>query len=164
MPDLAERAYREIRRSFVSSNIIRAYAGSRGLYAWIKLAQSGELALPERLSSDVIAAVEARREPALLPALQQAQELISCDFVSPERLEHLPDTLDLLFVETAYSNQDRGGLRSDTLTMIRAACVRLASVLRTRGVLNEGVTDWIVAAATDPIPEVRFALSCNPND
>lgn len=164
MPDIAERAYREIRRSFVSSNIIRAYAGSRGLYAWIKLAKSGELALPERLSSDVIAAVEARREPALLPALQSAHELISSDFIAPERLEHLPDTLDLLFVETAYSNQDRGGLRSDTLTMIRAACIRLASVLQRKGMLKDGVADWTVAASTDPIPEVRLALSLNPDD
>lgn len=162
--DIAERAYRETRRSFVSSNIIRAYAGSRALHAWIKLARSGELALPERLSTDVIAAVEARREPALLPALQRAQELISYEFVSPAQLEHLPDTLDLLFVETAYSNQDRGGLRSDTLTMIRAACVRLAGALQKRGMLEECVTDWALAASTDAIPEVRFALSLDPDD
>ncbi|GGE98168.1 SIR2 family NAD-dependent protein deacylase [Sphingomonas prati] len=162
-PASAEHAYREIRRAMGSRDVETAYSAWRAIYAWIKLDQDGVLALPGALPADVVASVAARREPALLPALQRAEELILSDRMDNRGHEFVVEALDILHSDTAYSNQEREGLRADTLTMVRAACVRLANALAVKGVSDDVVARWLDEAPDDPLPEVRYALALKPD-
>ena len=162
-PASAERAYREIRRVMGSRDVHMAYSAWRAIYTWMKLNHDGALSLPILLPADVAASVAARREPALLPALQRAEELISRGRMDDRCNQLLVEALEVLHPDTAYANQEREGLRADTLTLVRAACVRLAGALTVRGVSDEAVTKWLDEAPHDPLPEVRFALASKPS-
>lgn len=162
-PPSAERAYREIRRVMGARNVDRAYSAWRAIYIWMKLDRDGALTLPGSLPSDVAASVAARREPALLPALQRAEELILEGRMDDRGNQLLVEALEVLHPDTAYANQEREGLRADTLTLVRAACVRLAEALAMRGVSDEVVIRWLDEASDDPLPEVRFARASKPD-
>jgi hypothetical protein len=158
IPGLAKRGYREIRRQMVSRDLERAYSAWIAVHQWMELADKGNLQLPTALIQDVTAAVAARREPALLPSLQRAAELVANRHMTEAQLGLLAETLDVLHADTAYTNQDRDGLRSDTFTLVRAASVQLAKILENAGVKDEGVTKWTSEVSKDPVPEVRYAL------
>lgn len=117
-PASVERAYREIRRVMGSRDVHIAYSAWRAIYTWMKLDHDGALSLPMLLPADVAASVAARRGPALLPALQRAEELISGGRMDDRCNQLLVEALEVLHSDTAYANQEREGLRADTLTLV----------------------------------------------
>ena len=142
----------------VSTSAEIVYPAARGLNRWVERARSGEMNVPTGLAAEVTTLVSTRREPALHPALHLAAKLVIMGLVEPADRDRLTEALDVLEAETAYANQNQGSLRLETLTLVRAGCVRLAAALSGAGTSKEPVERWLNAAPSDPVPEVRFAL------
>jgi hypothetical protein len=74
-------------------------------------------------------------------------------------MDRLAEALGLIHLETAYDAADlEKTINVGTLTLVRAAAVRLAHSLDARGVKHHDVETWLSEAPSDPMPEVRFAL------
>jgi hypothetical protein len=118
----------------------------------------GSMPLPAALPAELVTIAASRREPVLRPALSLAAELVEMSAVAQQDRDRLVETLDVLETETADGSQAESGLRTDTLTLVRASCVRLADALAKSGYDAPPIKRWLIAAPLDPIPEVRFAL------
>jgi hypothetical protein len=103
-------------------------------------------------------AVEVRREPALLHALNTSLQLVQEKTLKPEHQIRLGIALGAIFAATDYSDQSVEEIDPITYTIVRAAAVRLADGLAKAGVQSEGL-GWLTDYAHDPMPEVRFALA-----
>ena len=66
----------------------------------------------------------------------------------------------LLRTEANYENWLEGS-RSSEVGLIRAAAVRLTAALKDAGISEPVLDKWVADAQTDPMPEVRYALSVN---
>lgn len=157
-PGLAGRAFALLRRALAARAPETAYAAARAVRLWVSAAGEAGTPLPATLPSEMAALVAARREPALHPALLISARLVGMGLVQGADMERLVDALDVLEVETEYADQPPDGLRQDTLTLVRAASVRLADALMRAGRGDEILFRWLAAAVDDPVPEVRFAL------
>lgn len=64
-----------------------------------------------------------------------------------------------LLVEKKYERIDLDSREAVSVSLVRAECVRLARALEDAGSRGPDSTDWLNAAPSDPLPEVRFALA-----
>ena len=71
----------------------------------------------------------------------------------------LEEALADLMAETSYDKVEIDSKRAVSISLVRAACVRLARVLQDSGSGGVFAKAWLNIASTDPLPEVRFALS-----
>ncbi len=160
-PSEADRAVKGILRAMVSQDGDEAWAGFNALYRWIRSTSRGESSdVPRRLVEITISIIETRREPGLLHALLIARHLADNGMLGASDMERLVGALGLIFIESAYDaaiNSRVIGIT--TLTLVRAASVRLAFTLNTCGVKHPDVEAWLTSASSDPMPEVRFAVS-----
>ncbi len=68
-------------------------------------------------------------------------------------------TLEDYFYRADYMRIDPESREAITTSLVRAQCIRLAFRLRELGSSALGVQQWMSVVDTDPLPEVRFALS-----
>jgi hypothetical protein len=158
-------AVKGILNAMISRDNSSSWAGFNALYRWMQLVKDGQLkVIPKRLIEGVISVIETRREPGLLHALDIAMRLLAFGLLDREMQERIGSVLGIINVETAYTSSTKAISEEATLTLVRAAAVRLAGALKDVGLSNEDIEQWIATAKDDPMPEVRFALQCNlPN-
>ena len=99
-----------------------------------------------------------RREPGLISALHCVRLLTRAGVVSTSDQHRLVDALALLRTETNYENWLDESRRSD-VGLIRKAAVSLAAALKDAGTSEPVLDEWLADARSDPMPEVRYALS-----
>lgn len=115
--------------------------------------------LPRQLAEDVAGLVSLRVSRALPEALQTAKTLIEYGGVTPPDARRLAIGLRHLLGETAYATWAGNDEETARLTLIRADAVRLSVMLAQHGHASEATELWIAAAASDELPEVRFAAA-----
>ena len=71
----------------------------------------------------------------------------------------LDEALGDLKNATSYENIDWDSKDAISASLVRAECVRLSDALRKAGVAGPNAHGWLELAATNSLPEVRFALS-----
>ena len=99
-----------------------------------------------------------RREPGLISALNLVRLFLNTGIVSTSDQHQLVHALELLRTETNYENWHDESRRSD-VGLIRKAVVRVASALKNAGINEPVLNEWIETSPSDPMPEVRYALS-----
>jgi hypothetical protein len=72
---------------------------------------------------------------------------------------HLIAALGLIFIETDYSWQNPNEIERISITLVRAAAVRLAGCLKRHGITDDRLIQLLTRAELDPMPEVRFATA-----
>ena len=131
-----------------------------GIFGWIRgieLLPERFPAIPEELIREVGNIVASRRRKILRPALDVAAWIVGnapraqAELVASLAIHGLGPLLEELRYERTHEDRD-------DVPALRRNCVRLAIALDERGWGDEApVRTWISEAATDPLPEVRFA-------
>jgi hypothetical protein len=159
-PAVEETAVTLIHRACFSNVPDDVMYGLGAIDRWRILKNKGSVSqLPRRVTEIGIAVASWAREPWLSSALSPAQRLLVDGHLKSGDTQGLTARLGSLIHETAYSSWDTSDARTITITQIRQRCVRLAEALRKAGFINEAISYWLEATKTDPLPEVRYALT-----
>jgi len=120
----------------------------------------GEVPPPPGFLAGEVAGLVALRIPRALPqALQTAGKLVADGLVTASDARRLTIGLGHLLSETAYETWAGGDEETSRVTLVRADAVRLAAAMGRHGHRGGAIERWIGAAASDPLPEVRFATA-----
>jgi hypothetical protein len=150
-----------ILKAMTSRDSQEAFFGFNTIYRWIELIKEGVHSdFPERLADGATSIIEVRREPGLVHALNLARFLLNADLLSEANRNRIAEVMGIVNVESAYNAASLTEERM--ITLIREAATKLAQSLKLSGTANADIDARIISAATDPMPEVRFAL--NPSD
>jgi hypothetical protein len=134
-------------------------AATTGITLWLRLAKSEAAApLPETVSRMVLSAMERQRDTGLATLVTCAERLASAGHFKKEDIERLMVVLSDLHVASEYSAIDPESRLAISASLLRAACVRLASKLQQAGFSGPQTAAWLSDFQNDPLPEVRFAL------
>ena len=155
---ITEEAVKAIQKGLISQRPYIVNAALRAVSWFEELARNENLPMPEVLVSETVSICLMRREPGLPSALHCAGKLAKSKNIPESEISRLPDALELLFEETNYENQLDESRRSD-IGVIRKAAVTLAATLKDAGIEEPILDRWTAEAESDPMPEVRYALS-----
>jgi hypothetical protein len=153
-PDLRAQILSLVRRGLASGNESTVNSAITAVNRFIEARDE----FPAVLATDITSMCAVRREPGLLQALWSARKLIVAGLLPTVEQDRVIEGLEFLLTETSYENWDSRDPRTRSLSLVRRQCVRLAHVLRMAGREPPTVVEWLSATASDPVPEVRFAL------
>ncbi len=148
-----------IRRGLFSPDREISFAAFNAIYRWRKSFHDGVVKdCPVTLINDVISIAVTRRQPGLLHSLHLIDDFIAESMLSDDDLARIVDALKALQTETAYEHWQIDDPQTNTVTLLRARCVRLAYNLKAAGIKDPTLEAWINEAKNDPMPEVRYEL------
>lgn len=161
----------QLRHGLVSTESRHAAVAVKGLYHWASEREQLGVAPAPDLLQELSAIIQARRQPALGPALEYTVDLLDIlDIEGTEAsfgeafYEALLTGLRYLLEETTYqpaSEVPGAKLPYEEVPEYREQAARLASLLRKKcGVSDRVLEAWRQASREDPLPEVRRASSC----
>jgi hypothetical protein len=151
-----------VRRGLIGSDSQHVGAAAMAISGWARLVRNGTITeLPRPLVEQLIATIETCREIGLPAMLDCARKLLKNDFLREEDLKRLMETLGIIRSEFRYENVELDTMRAVSVSLVRAACAKLAVALVGRLADDGALQGWIEDAKSDPLPEVRFALT-NP--
>ena len=155
---IADEVTSAVQKGLISrhSHVVTAALTAVGWFE--RFARQGITTVPKALVDDTISICLMRREPGLIAALHCVRLLTRAGVVSTPDQHRLVDALALLRTETNYENWLDESRRSD-VGLIRKEAVRLAAALKDAGTSEPVLNEWLADARSDPMPEVRYALS-----
>src|SRR5262249_33907491 len=107
----------------------------------------------------LVATIETCREIGLSEMLNAARTLLESNFLLDEDLKRLMETMSVIRSEFRYENTEFDTMRAVSVSLVRAECVKLAVALKRRVADDGTLQAWTDEAKSDPLPEVRFALT-----
>jgi SIR2-like domain len=158
-PEYEEKTVKTIRRAIVGRNRDEIGGAVTAIENWLSLPRDTNHPLPPSIVEQVVAAIANRRETSLSNLIWCARRLLSAGAITAEQRSSLVEALRDLFDETKYARIESTGERELLLSLIRAECVKLAKQLSNLGVTDSAIMDWIEVGRTDPLPEIRWALT-----
>ena len=133
-----------------------AYA-SYALLKWTEL--SGQ-SVTARLTSTLIYMIGSSRSVGLPALLWTANQMYNKSYLSERDVDELVKTLPVIFYDASYRNVPHGSRDAVSISLLRAACVRLAGdVTGKTNIQDESLLRLMEEARNDPLPEVRFAAA-----
>lgn len=137
--------------------------GATAIEVWAELYPAGNPnSLPDQVIEQLISAIERRHNVGLHALLHCACRLVELKRVRADDRVPLDEALGDLKNASSYENIDWDSKDAVSASLVRAECVRLSDALRKAGIAGpsaQGWLGWLELAATDSLPEVRFALS-----
>jgi hypothetical protein len=150
---------RRLRRGINWRSFDQVAASAMAIEVWARLGlEATGSQLPGELIEQVVWAIETRRDSALHPLLRSASSLIEMNRFTTEHKLRINDALGDLISATAYDGIDLDSRDAVSVSLVRAECVRLVRALQGSSIDETNLSKWLADAATDPLPEVRFAL------
>jgi hypothetical protein len=151
-----------IRRGLIGLESQHVGAAALAVSGWAELVRKGTISeLPRRLIEQLVAAVETCREIGLAALLDAVRKLLETEFLKDEDFRRLLETLAVIRSEFQYRNVELDTMGAVSISLARAACVKLAAALKGRLEDDGTLQGWIDDSKSDPLPEVRFALESN---
>ena len=151
-----------VRRGLIGLDSKHVGAAALAVSGWAELARKGTVSeLPRRLIEQLVATVETCREIGLAALLDTVRKLLETDFLKEEDFRRLLETLAVIRGEFQYENVQPDTMGAVSISLARAACVKLAAALKERVEDDGTLQGWIDDSKSDPLPEVRFALEGN---
>ncbi|MGB6535116.1 MAG: SIR2 family protein [Xanthobacteraceae bacterium] len=149
-----------IRRGLIGSESQHVGSAALAVRRWANLVRNGTVPeLPRSLVEQLIAMIETCREVGLSAMLEAARTLLNGNFLLEQDLKRLMEALSMIRSEFRYETVDFDTLRAVSVSLVRAASVRLAAALKGRVADDGTLQGWEDHAKCDPLPEVRFALT-----
>jgi hypothetical protein len=160
-----------LRQEFANPGVEYYLSALRGIVYWVQLSTGSRRRRRTRLPG---VPADLLREISMAVALRRTESLrLSLDFAynvllqlqanaDPQFVRNLLIGLDYLLTETAYREtaEPSARYRYEEIPDIRYQAARLAKCLHRYGYATEPVIQrWFEAAAADPLPEVRRAIS-----
>ena len=155
---IADEVTSAVQKGLISRHSHVVTAALTAVFWFERFARQGITTVPKELVDDTISICLMRREPGLIAALHCVRLLTRAGVVSTSDQHRLVDALALLRTETNYENWFDESRRSD-VGLIRKEAVRLAAALKDAGTSEPVLNEWLADARSDPMPEVRYALS-----
>lgn len=148
-----------LRKRFSSANLHDVSDAAIAMQFWLFASKHFDIPQPPTdLIREVGVIIATRRGGALSEALSVAK-WIFLHGRQDDQTEISKLTLEglaYLIVELDYEHQ----ITKDTdVPLLRWKCVSLARAMKESGVDDESVDQWLEAAGTDPLPEVRYSVS-----
>ncbi|MDK2374097.1 SIR2 family NAD-dependent protein deacylase [Serratia fonticola] len=154
--NLTEKVEKMLRQGFLSKNANKVAYTSYALLAWRDMNESP---IVERLILRLISLIGWNRMIGQQALLWTANQMYCKDYLSPENIESLVEILPVIFDNTAYCDITPSSRESVSVSLVRAACVRLARDILSKSQNNNGELLRIQEEAMhDSLPEVRFAM------
>jgi hypothetical protein len=126
---------------------------------WAKLVKERLITeLPRPLTEKVVDAIEAGHQPGLECLVKAAASLVADGFLTTEDMTRLTQALSEIDIDTQYTDTELESPLAVSISLIRAACTRLAGSLQSAVGEDATLRRWIEGAKVDPLPEVRFSL------
>lgn len=154
-----ERAIKTIRRALVGRNLDEITGAVSAIDRWMSLPESANYPLPRSIAEQVVVAITSRRETNLGNLIWCARRLLIAGVLSLEHRASLVEALGGLFEETKYDNVTSSSRLAISLSVLRGECVKLAKKLSDLGMQDPALEQWLEVGRTDPLPEVRWALT-----
>ncbi|MBD0986512.1 SIR2 family protein [Klebsiella michiganensis] len=150
-----ERLENLYKKTLQSKDIDKVVCTSYAIYTWMKLNKSSAV---ERLAVRLIYLIEPNRMAYLHGLLWTVNEMYCSEYLSNRDIEFLVDILPVIFDSATYTDINPASKESVSISLVRAACVRLAKdILTISHSENKELYRIINEAKLDPLPEVRFA-------
>ena len=160
LPDVRIEAIRRIRRAVIAREFHEVAGSAAAIEVWATLYPPGDPAyLPEQILEQLISAIETRHGVGLHALIQCVCKLVELKLLRTDDGKRLDEALGDLIAETAYEKIDLDSKQATSVSLLRAACVQLAHSLQNSGAGGASADAWLTIADTDPLPEVRFALT-----
>jgi hypothetical protein len=147
------------RRGLLSLDGDEAAYAAEALLNWAELGPSAPHKVPELLIDQLISVIEVQQSPALWRLMSIAISLVEKGYLANDLRDRLDVKLADLFVQTNYDEVTLLSEAAGRISLIRKQAVRLANALRQAGSTNPAIENWLKVASSDPLPEVRHALS-----
>ncbi len=151
-----ERCFRTIRSSLLGGQPRAVQGALNALYLLER--NWPVIPIPAALVAEVVSLCVMRREPGLVSALRVIAQLVRAGVVPPAERERLTESLGVIRGETRYDEWRDRSPQSD-VGLIRRSAVQLANALKDKGEEAAEVEAWLSEMSTDPMPEVRYALT-----
>ncbi|WP_050627299.1 SIR2 family NAD-dependent protein deacylase [Bradyrhizobium viridifuturi] len=157
--DVTDEAISVIRARLLGSDPEQVGSAAQAIVVWARLVLSGTLPeLPQTLIERLITTIEVRRPIGLLALLDAALKLLKLDFLGPEDLKRLTETIAEIR-GVRYEDIALNSMEAVSASLVRAECVKLAVALKARTKDDGSLQAWIDEARIDSLPEVRFSLT-----
>ncbi|WP_185015554.1 SIR2 family NAD-dependent protein deacylase [Salinisphaera orenii] len=146
-----------------------SHAAVGALDRWLRLAEQDIVSpLPDALRDHALRALERGRISVLTHLIYFSRRLIEADYCGGAQLDQITEVLEELRAATEYGPPDGDTEiepdRAVSIPLIRAECVRLATVIERKEEGRQPTQAWLDIAAFDPLPEVRNAAHELTND
>lgn len=158
-PNESDFAVSCVRKALASADQDFALRGIRSVNQFRLAYRKDRQSFPAIFSSDIASACAVRREPGLSWALECARMLLLDGLMGDAERDRIVSGLEFLLAETDYSNWNSDDHRTPSLGLVRRECVRLAYVLKQKGLTDNVLDAWLGLVDDDPVPEVRFSIS-----
>jgi len=150
-----ERVRLLVRKGLQSKDPKELAYSSYALLKWRDLAQS---TATDGLTSRLIYLIGANRLIGLPALLWTVNEMYNNEYLRVEDIESLEEFIPVIFDNNRYSNISPYSRESVSVSLVRAACVRMARDIANRNKdKNIELVRVLEEAKLDPLPEVRFA-------
>lgn len=154
--NLTEKVEKMLRQGFLSKNANKVAYTSYALLAWRDMNESP---IVERLILRLISLIGWNRMIGQQALLWTANQMYCKDYLSPENIESLVEILPVIFDNTEYCDITPSSRESVSVSLVRAACVRLTRDILSKSQNKNGELLRIQEEAMhDSLPEVRFAM------
>lgn len=128
-------------------------------YALLRWRENDNSPATERLISKLIYAIESIQTPGLPALLWTANQLYLKGYLSRSNTASLAEVVPSIFDSADYRNIPRASREAVSVSLLRAACVRLArDMLNNSQDRSDELLRVLAEAERDPLPEVRFAM------
>ncbi|WP_108681790.1 SIR2 family protein [Methyloceanibacter sp. wino2] len=154
---IADEAHESIRNGLSSLDSHVVVSALSAIYWLARFARNGGEPIPYILAAEVVSLCVMRREQGLTSALSVARDLVAANAIDDQGMRRLIEAIELVRTETSYETWSDEERRSD-VGLIREAALRLAAALKNAGSSTPSIDKWMEEAATDPLPEVRYAI------
>lgn len=154
-PPLSDRVEAAIRQEFRQLDANRVANASYALLLWRNLDNSDAT---DRLRTILISQIGSNRMPGMAAMLWTAQQMHRKSYLSHADTDALVEILPVIFDNADYGSIPAESRDAVSTSIVRAACVRLASDISASSPSGRiALSKMLEAAKQDPLPEVRFA-------
>lgn len=155
--NLALRTEKLIRQSFQMQN---ANAIAHASWAVLRWRDLESCPIVDRLILKLISLIESNRTIGLSVLLETANEMVDKGYLADPEIELLAEMTPIKFDDADYKNIPPLSRESISVSLIRAACVKLTNNILIKSGINRDELLRIQAEGNiDALPEVRFACS-----
>lgn len=152
----ADRVEKLIRQGLQEQDANKVAYSSYALLKWREL--EGDSPATDRLTSRLIYLIGSNRMIGLPALLWTVNQMYNKDYLSEGDIESLVEILPVIFDNADYRSISHVSREAVSISLVRAACVRLArDILTNRQEKESEILRILEEAKQDALPEVRFA-------
>ncbi|MDR6205366.1 SIR2 family NAD-dependent protein deacylase [Paraburkholderia graminis] len=158
VPGLDKTLTRLIVKGFIAPHHKGVSSATSAVQVWAKHEEDIGIKISDSVYNRLVSAIEVAPEHGLNALLACARVLLQTGRLSLSYAERLIHSLSDLLTQTDYQEVDPLSVRAISVSLVRAECVRVASVLMREVEDDDTLGSWLSQTKLDSLPEVRFAL------